>query len=124
MSTQVPREQAGRDPIPAAETRRPRALPHSRTPVSEQEERTAPIRVVLAEDSYVIREFLTMALSGAPEVELLAVCCNGKELETAIGNWHPDVVLTDIRMPPSGADEGLRVAARLERPTLKSVWWC
>ena len=114
MSTQVPREQTGRNSIAAPDATRPRALPHARTPVhSEREDGSAPIRVVLAEDSYVIREFLTMALSGAPEVELMAVCCNGKELETAIGTWHPDVVLTDIRMPPSGADEGLRVAARL-----------
>ncbi len=72
-----------------------------------------PIRVVVAEDSYVIREFLTAALSSAAEVELQAVCCNGKELETAIDVWSPEVVLTDIRMPPSGADEGVRIATRL-----------
>jgi DNA-binding NarL/FixJ family response regulator len=73
----------------------------------------APIRVVVAEDSYVIREFLTATLSAAPEVELMAVCANGKELEKAIDFWSPDVVLTDIRMPPSSADEGVRIAVRL-----------
>ena len=73
----------------------------------------APIRVVLAEDSYIIREFLTTTLSSAPEVELVAVCSNAKELQTAIDTWAPDVVLTDIRMPPSGADDGIRIAARL-----------
>ena len=72
-----------------------------------------PIRVVIAEDSYVIREFLTTTLSAAPEVELVAICSNGKELQTAIGAWDPDVVLTDIRMPPSRADEGTRIAAQL-----------
>jgi DNA-binding NarL/FixJ family response regulator len=72
-----------------------------------------PIRVVIAEDAYVIREFLTATLSAAPEVELAAVCSNGKELQTAIATWDPDVVVTDIRMPPSGADEGIRAAARL-----------
>lgn len=72
-----------------------------------------PIRVVVAEDSYLIREYLTETLSAAPEVELAAVCTNGKELQTAVETWHPDVVLADIRMPPSGADEGIRVAARL-----------
>jgi DNA-binding NarL/FixJ family response regulator len=72
-----------------------------------------PIRVVLAEDSYIIREFLTTTLNSAPEVELVAVCSNAKELETAIGRWEPDVILTDIRMPPSGADDGIRIAARL-----------
>ncbi len=72
-----------------------------------------PIRVVIAEDSYLIREILTTTLAAAPEVELVAVCCNGKELKLAIDTWNPDVVLTDIRMPPSGADEGIRVAAEL-----------
>jgi DNA-binding NarL/FixJ family response regulator len=71
------------------------------------------IRVALAEDSYVIREFLTTTLSAAPEVELVAICSNAKELRTAIGAWDPDVVLTDIRMPPSGAEEGIRIAADL-----------
>lgn len=72
-----------------------------------------PVQVVIAEDSYVIREFLTTALNAAPDVELSAICTNGKELEQAIENWHPDVVLTDVRMPPSGSDEGLRIAAAL-----------
>jgi YesN/AraC family two-component response regulator len=62
-----------------------------------------PVRLVIAEDSYVIREFLTDALSAASGVELVATCTNGKELEKAIDIWDPDVVLTDIRMPPSGA---------------------
>jgi DNA-binding NarL/FixJ family response regulator len=68
---------------------------------------------VIAEDAYVIRDFLVTVLTAAAEVELVAVCTNGKELETAVGTWKPDVVVTDIRMPPSGADEGLRVAAQL-----------
>jgi DNA-binding NarL/FixJ family response regulator len=72
-----------------------------------------PIRVVLAEDSYMIREFLVGTLNSAPEVELVAVCCNAKELQTAIDTWSPDVVLTDIRMPPAGSDDGIRVAAAL-----------
>ena len=74
---------------------------------------TTPIHVVIAEDSYVIREFLTATLSAAPEIELVAVCTNGKELQTAIATWDPDVVLTDIRMPPSGAEEGVRIARSL-----------
>jgi DNA-binding NarL/FixJ family response regulator len=76
-------------------------------------DRDQPIRVVIAEDSYLIREILTTTLLSAPEVELVAVCSNGKELMTAIATWTPDVVLTDIRMPPSGAEEGIRVAAEL-----------
>jgi DNA-binding NarL/FixJ family response regulator len=72
-----------------------------------------PIGVIVAEDSYIIREFLAEMLAAAPEVDMLAVCATGNELESAIARWHPDIVVTDIRMPPSGADEGIRVAAEL-----------
>jgi DNA-binding NarL/FixJ family response regulator len=69
--------------------------------------------VVVADDSYIIREFLTETLAAAQDVDLLAVCTTRPELQSAISLWHPDVVLTDIRMPPFGADEGIRVAAEL-----------
>jgi len=78
-----------------------------------EQDDTAPVRVVIADDSYVIREFLTATLSAAPEIELVAVCTNGKELQRAIEIGDPQVVLTDIRMPPSGAEEGVRIASRL-----------
>jgi DNA-binding NarL/FixJ family response regulator len=74
---------------------------------------------VIAEDSYVIREFLTATLSAAREVELAAVCTNGDELRLAVKIWDPDVVLTDIRMPPSGAAEGIRIAAELRESAPK-----
>ena len=73
----------------------------------------SPIRTVVAEDSYLIREFLVAVLNASPEVELLAVCRDGNELQTAIDRWSPEVVVTDIRMPPSDADEGIRIATRL-----------
>jgi DNA-binding NarL/FixJ family response regulator len=82
-------------------------------PHGDERESDKPIGVVVAEDSYVIREFLTATLSATPAVELMAVCSNGKELETAIALWNPDVVLTDIRMPPTHTEEGVRIAARL-----------
>jgi DNA-binding NarL/FixJ family response regulator len=72
-----------------------------------------PIRVVAAEDAYVIREFLTTALESAPRIELVAVCSNGKELDAALASECLDVLITDIRMPPSGGEEGIRVARRL-----------
>ncbi len=72
-----------------------------------------PIRVIAAEDSYVVREFLTSMLESAPEVELVAVCSDGNELDAALASVRPDVLITDIRMPPSGREEGIRVAARL-----------
>ena len=92
----------------------------TRRSAGEQSGRT---RVVVAEDSYVIREFLTATLSAAADVELVAVCTNGKELRTAIDTWDPEVVLTDIRMPPSGTDEGVRIASALRdtRPDIGVV---
>jgi DNA-binding NarL/FixJ family response regulator len=83
------------------------------THVIEKQDPARAIRVVAAEDSYVIREFLTSTLEAAPEVELVAVCTNRNELDQAIASLHPDVLITDIRMPPSGGDEGITVAAAL-----------
>jgi DNA-binding NarL/FixJ family response regulator len=71
------------------------------------------IRVVVADDSYLMRESLTAMLAAEPEVELVSVCSNGNELEAAVAAERPAVVIVDIRMPPSGADEGVRVANRL-----------
>jgi DNA-binding NarL/FixJ family response regulator len=85
----------------------------ARIPLPGSASTPARIRVIVAEDAYVIREFLTATMRSSPEVELVAVCSNGKELQTAIATWNPDVVITDIRMPPSGAEEGIRVAAAL-----------
>lgn len=61
----------------------------------------------------MIREFLTSTLQDAPEVDLVAVCSNRHEVDQALESLHPDVLITDIRMPPSGGDEGIAVAARL-----------
>jgi len=68
------------------------------------------LRVIVADDSYLIRESLTVMLASEPGIELVSVCSDGKELEAAIAAQHPDVVITDIRMPPWGTDEGIRIA--------------
>ncbi|HEY3946114.1 MAG TPA: response regulator transcription factor [Solirubrobacteraceae bacterium] len=80
---------------------------------ADPEDQRPPLRVVVAEDSFLIRELLSQMLDGSPEVELVEACSNGKELLAAVARSHPDVVVLDIRMPPSGDDEGIRVAARL-----------
>ncbi|MBA2529485.1 MAG: response regulator transcription factor [Euzebyales bacterium] len=72
-----------------------------------------PIRVVLAEDSYIVREGVRLLFETEPELELVAVCDDLDSLMAAVEEHHPDVVLTDIRMPPSGTDEGIRAAQRL-----------
>ena len=71
------------------------------------------VRVVVADDAYVIREGLVATLSRAPEIELVGVCSDGNELIETIAAVHPEVVITDVRMPPSGDGEGIRVAAQL-----------
>ena len=76
-------------------------------------DRRERIRVVVADDSYLIRESLALMLASEPKVELVSVCGDGNELEATIAAQHPDVVITDIRMPPRGRDEGIRIAARL-----------
>jgi DNA-binding NarL/FixJ family response regulator len=74
---------------------------------------SVPLRVVLAEDSYLVREALVHLLAGSPEVEIVAICEDADELIAAVESEVPDVVLTDIRMPPSLEDEGIVVANRL-----------
>ena len=58
------------------------------------------IRVVLAEDNLLAREGLRALLGGADGIELVAVCVDYDELVAAVDEHRPDVVLTDIRMPP------------------------
>jgi DNA-binding NarL/FixJ family response regulator len=73
----------------------------------------APIRVVLADDSYLVREAIAHVLDTEPGFTLVATCEDGDALLAAVEDERPDLVLTDIRMPPSGDDEGIRVANRL-----------
>jgi DNA-binding NarL/FixJ family response regulator len=78
-----------------------------------------PIKVVLAEDSYLVREGVRRLLENEPDIDLVGVCEDYDSLLEAIASAEPDVLLTDIRMPPSGTDEGVRAAERLRqlRPT-------
>ena len=71
------------------------------------------IRVVLAEDNYLVREGVRRLLEAEPEVDLVASCEDSDSLLEAIDSHRPDVVLTDIRMPPTETDEGIRVANEL-----------
>jgi DNA-binding NarL/FixJ family response regulator len=72
-----------------------------------------PIRVVVADDNLLVREGLEQVLAGQPNIEVAASCTDLPSLVEAIEAERPDVVLTDIRMPPSMSDEGIQVAAHL-----------
>jgi DNA-binding NarL/FixJ family response regulator len=74
-----------------------------------------PIRVVIAEDHYLIREGLAGLLGRQPEVVVVAQVRDRAELESAIDRHRPEVVITDVRMPPTGTDEGIQVAAATRR---------
>jgi DNA-binding NarL/FixJ family response regulator len=72
-----------------------------------------PIRVVLADDSFIVREGIRELLQSVKEVDVVATCKDLDSLLEAIATERPDVVLTDIRMPPTNTDEGIRVAEGL-----------
>ena len=75
--------------------------------------RQVPIRVVLAEDQYLVREGLRRMLDTQDEVDVVAVGEDLDSLLAAVDAESPDVVVTDIRMPPGGTDEGIQAATRL-----------
>ena len=75
--------------------------------------RRVSIRIVLADDQYLVREGIRRLLETSEEGEVAAVCDDLDSLLAAVDAESPDVVLTDIRMPPGDADEGIQAAVRL-----------
>ena len=73
----------------------------------------SPIRIMIAEDAFLIREALVRILSGVRDITVTQTCRDRDGLLAAIGEEPPDVVITDIRMPPTCTDEGIQVARRL-----------
>jgi DNA-binding NarL/FixJ family response regulator len=72
-----------------------------------------PIRLVLADDNYLVREGVRRLLETQPGLEVAAVCGDLGSLLAAVDAERPDVIVTDIRMPPGGTDEGIQAAGRL-----------
>jgi DNA-binding NarL/FixJ family response regulator len=72
-----------------------------------------PIRIVVAEDDFLVREAVARVLSDTPEFDIVASVADRGTLVATIEDREPDVVVTDIRMPPDFGDEGIRVAAML-----------
>jgi DNA-binding NarL/FixJ family response regulator len=83
-----------------------RVLP---TPERESER----IRVAFADDSYLIREAIEQILDRMEGVDLLASCADGNALWETIEREDLDAVILDMRMPPSGEQEGIDIARRL-----------
>jgi DNA-binding NarL/FixJ family response regulator len=81
------------------------------------------LRVVLAEDNYLVREGVEKLIASEDDLEVVASCADYDSLMTTVATQRPDVVVTDIRMPPTGTDEGIRAANKLraEQPDLGVV---
>jgi DNA-binding NarL/FixJ family response regulator len=70
------------------------------------------VRVVIAEDSVLLREGLARVLTEGG-FEVAAQAGNAEELKTAVRRFKPDVAVVDVRMPPTQTDEGARAAVEL-----------
>lgn len=83
----------------------------------------ATIRVVLAEDNALLREGISRIIDAEPDLELVGRAADLPELLDLIESESPDVVVTDIRMPPTGTDEGIQAASwlREHRPEVGVV---
>lgn len=68
------------------------------------------LRLVVADDHFLVREGMRQLLASHPDVQVLAACADLPELVEAVKVHTPDVVLTDIRMPPDHLDEGVQFA--------------
>ncbi len=106
---------SGRVPVPTRAPQRSVITAHRDT--SNAAPRT--IRVVIADDSYLARQALEHILAAADGIEIVASCRDQDELMLTVEAAQPDVVVTDIRMPPTNTDEGIVVAARLRKTAPK-----
>lgn len=71
------------------------------------------LRVVFADDNYLVRQGVTSLLAEVEDIDVVATAADLSSLMTAVADSSPDVVLTDIRMPPSNTDEGIQAAKRI-----------
>lgn len=74
---------------------------------------TEPIRIVLGEDNPIITRGLTDLFSEFPEIDLVETAGDRDSLIAAVTRTAPDVVITDLRMPPTQTDEGLQAIRRV-----------
>lgn len=81
------------------------------------------LRVVVAEDHYLVREGVRRALEAASDITLVATVGTAEELIEVVNRERPHVVVTDIRMPPAHGTEGLEASRRIreEHPTVGIV---
>jgi DNA-binding NarL/FixJ family response regulator len=71
------------------------------------------LRVVFAEDNYLVRQGVTSLLTEVEDIDVVAVATDLASLLESVADTSPDVVLTDIRMPPTHTNEGIQAARRI-----------
>jgi DNA-binding NarL/FixJ family response regulator len=71
------------------------------------------LRVVFAEDNYLVRQGVTSLLAEVEDIQVVAVASDLPSLLKSVAESSPDVVLTDIRMPPTNTDEGIQAARQV-----------
>ncbi len=71
------------------------------------------LRLVVADDNFLVREGLAALLAEVDEIEVVAMAGDPVSLMRAVAETAPDVVLTDIRMPPTHTNEGIEAAKRI-----------
>jgi DNA-binding NarL/FixJ family response regulator len=79
------------------------------------------VRVVVADDDLLVREGIEHLLGSEDEIDLVAVASDREELMDAIEREDPDVVVTDIRMPPQHATEGVDIARALRKSSPRTA---
>ena len=76
---------------------------------------TGPLRVVVADDWYLVREGARSALASIPGIDVVGVAADAIELMEVVAATQPDSVLLDIRMPPTHRTEGIDAAHEIRR---------
>ena len=83
------------------------------------------LRVVFAEDNYLVREGTTALMAEIPEIEIVGTAATKDDLLAEVERLAPDAVLTDIRMPPTNTSEGIEAAREIRaRYPGRSAWSC
>src|SRR4051794_22529780 len=77
--------------------------------------RALTVRGVVVEDSYLAREGIRRVLEGVADVEIVSICEDLDSARDAVEALLPDVVIADVRLPPTHTDEGIRLAAELRQ---------
>ena len=84
----------------------------------------AVLRLVVADDTLLVREGVRSLLDDEPGMEVVATAADLDGLLAAVAEHQPDVVVTDVCMPPTHTDEGIRAAQSIRATCRRPAWSC